>query len=232
MEQLKKYDDNLTGWKNTVSKHDLTVITDMQRSFRFWEYINKSITKGTISSFKCPFSMLEFVRKQDQSVFYTLRRIHGTITNVKLNTMLNEVVGIPARNLVQKLSRIRFYDSKPPVIYTMNIIWDHIFKEIPKQEEYREAFGKKTMSIDVVVREITDELKKNYCPQENTSVLLEVWVKEALDTLVRVGLAKRHKVDTNKYSIKYHRVKGGMTTEFLLAKLYGGKDMKMEEFFE
>lgn len=232
LQQLKKYDDDLTGWKGKIPNHDVAVITDYLRSYDLWDYITKMIEDGKIDKFDRNFSVLEFIRKQDHTVFFTIKRAYGEISNPELRAKLNPGVGIAMHNIIQKISRIRFYDSKPPIVYTMTIIWDHIFKSIPQEMEFRDAQGRKILSIDVDLKKVLDELRAHYCPQENPNVLEESWVKEALNTLSDIGLAKRNKTLKDRYSIKFHRLKDGKTTDFLLAKLYEGKNMKLDEYIE
>ncbi len=114
----------------------------------------------------------------------------------------------------------------------MTIIWDHIFKGIPEEKDFRDAHGRKTISFDVDINNIVGQLREQFCPTDNPNVLQESWVREALGTFVKVGLADKVKTNRNRYAIRFHRIKGGKTTDFLLAKLYGGTETKLDEYFE
>jgi len=92
------------------------------------------------------------------------------------------------------LSNVKFYDDKPELSYMMEILWNKIFSQHPKMEEFMESGGIKIMTIEVNVDKLTQKLRKQFSDYiEGDSRQPELpktkWVKEAMDMLVRLNYA-------------------------------------------
>jgi hypothetical protein len=118
---------------------------------------------------------------------------------------------------------VRFYDDRPPVTYTMEIIWNYISAKIPI-EKYREKKAFATIPVQINIDELLEEIRKRFVPRNNPSVLKRDWIKDALDEFVTLGLAK--KLDGDKIyeiDIRKRTRKGVASTDFLLNLRYEPK---------
>lgn len=65
-------------------------------------------------------------------------------------------------NVVNDLEKIKFYDSKPPDVYTMLIMWDHIFSKYINSRKKREDLNhSKIVDVELTVDQILDKLKNS-----------------------------------------------------------------------
>jgi hypothetical protein len=55
---------------------------------------------------------------------------------------------------------MKFYDAKPPIIYMMMIIWDHVLKTFLTLDKIRQLRVNKSISIVATALEIKDKLSK------------------------------------------------------------------------
>ena len=100
----------------------------------------------------------------------------------------------------------RLYDSEPPIIYTMMIIWDFILKNFIDVKQSRELSINKTVKLSLTVQQVHDKLSR-FCPETNSSCLEMSWVKKALMGFVEIGIASTQ-ADNKEFLINFKKHKG------------------------
>lgn len=207
MDQLKKYDDKLSGWinENDVIDHDIVLLTTQERSYRLLKYIDDEIKRDNFIINRS-ISVIEFSRIYGFQICYNIKKVYGTISDNSLDGKLDECIPVPLNFLTNDISRIKFYDSEPHVVYTMSIIWNEYISKKPTDEERREcAKNNKTISIDVNLDDVHNEIKAKTGPIQEECLQCEIpkkkWIKKALDKYVEIGYGE--KIDNNNYSIKF-----------------------------
>lgn len=214
--QLKKYDDNLSGWNITSSKqHDIMITTNELRTFAFKNYMEKLERENKITINR-DFSILHSTRTEQLGSFINIKKDYGQISNQKLDDLLSNGLGVAEYNIVNEMNQMKFYDAAPPIIYTMMIIWDHIIKTFLEPRQLRELKGNKIVSKIVTVEEVRNKLLK-FTPESNPNCIKSSWVKTALLGFVEIGLASSVNND-DKFEIRF-RKHSGKTLDWLFGKI-------------
>lgn len=216
-DQIKKYDENLIDfWTNDeLPFHDLVLLTHYTSgtraldSYKSWLKRNKYVRN---------FAIVVFNSTAMGNFYYTLELKEGVLSNSELMEALRKVLTIPNQVFEEIKSKYKFYDSDPPLIYTMQVIYDELLPTLFDDTKENSLSGDQ---IEVSVKYLRDRLQELFNSnesnhQENNIPKLK-WVSEAIDKFVEIGLAK--KIDNDKYLIKMARSKED-TKDFLAKKIY------------
>ena len=137
-----------------------------------------------------------------------LQKIKGKVTDYKkiTNDRLRTGITVSLEYLLMSgLSKIKFIDVKPNIVYLMSIMWDFVFSSIPTEEDWRtarESKGGKIVEISIDVDDVRTKLNQNFTINGDNGVVKNELVKEALENFVKIKLAKRN---VTGYSIKYRK---------------------------
>jgi len=209
--QIRRYDADLVGWKTPskrISLHDLSLLVeDFKRNAAKRYFVNKTFEKN--------FTLVACSRTYQDKHFFKIEKYHGSFSNKRIEDKLGrDPIGIPLDDIVEGMTRVKFYDAEPPVEYTMNVLWMNIFNELMEEK------GKKTgKEIFVNTREATEKLGKAYSfprpDDRQPKVPREVWIRRALDAFVEIGYASKDSKDRDIYNVKYsYQRKESMLTVF------------------
>ena len=141
----------------------------------------------------------------------TLEKFYGRLFDKELDERFRRIVRVPLDKVIP-LSDIKFYDDKPELSYMMEILWNKIFSQYPKVEEFMESGGIKIINIDVNVDKLTQELRLQFtdCIEGDTrqpELPKTKWVKDAMDMFVKLNYAKIENLAENRYTVKFKSIK-------------------------
>jgi len=166
------------------------------------------------------------------SSFIVLKKDDGTLSNAKLEDKLANGEAVNEYNIINHTNQMKFVDSNPPIIYTMMIIWDHIFKTFLTIDQHRQLRGNKTIEINVTPTVIHERLNR-FAPETNPTCIQRSWVENALIGFTEIGLAEPSKT-MGEFIIKF-RVNRGKTLDWLFQKIDEHKvkvqETKLDNFF-
>lgn len=206
-QQLKKYDDDLTGWTKTSSKqHDIMFTTNAARTFAFNNYMSKLESQNTLK-IERKLSILHSIPMEQSSSFIFIKKEYGEISHTVLDSKLSNGVPVARYNIQNEINQMKFFDSNPPIIYTMMIIWDHVLKNFLDLKQLRELRGNKIVPIEVTVKQVHEFLSK-FAPITNPTCIETSWVKDALTGFTEIGLAELKSESEGKFEIKFRTHKG------------------------
>lgn len=202
--QLKKYDDELGGWESDKPKtHDVMLTTNELRTYEFEKYLAQLAKEGQLS-FSRNVALLHSTPLEQTNSFILIKRDHGKISHSGLNERLSQGIAVKRLHIIKEISQMKFCDHDPPVIYTMMIIWDHVVKTYLTLEQLRTLRGNITLLLDVNVEDVRKKL--GHFAFENKMELIQAkWVKDALDGMVEIGIAKVLNASADLYQIKFRR---------------------------
>jgi len=232
--QLKKYDDVLKGWKTEdgfIDSSDIVLLTDYRLKTIISDYIREKIGKSEIS-FDKNFALISFLRNTQNDPFMVFEKGFGNLSDNTLDTRFHNIHSVPLKKIVA-FNTIKFYDDKPPLPYIMNILWTKIFNQYPKMEEFMESKGKKIISIEINIDDLTNKLKTQYSDYDkNDDRQPEVpktgWIRDALDKFVELKYAKRHLNNRDNYIIRYKTIKNPIKR--FTEDMYGKKEKVITDF--
>ncbi|MFA7694085.1 MAG: hypothetical protein WCX63_00990 [Methanoregula sp.] len=216
IKQLHKYDDNLIGWKTSdekINKCDLIFLTDYLLKSQVLEYLSEKKRIGEFSTTN-KFSLISFAKLSGSEEKFTFERVCGNFSDERLNNLLKK--GSPMPMPLEKVMQyntngaIKFYDSKPPLPYLMNILWQFVFPSIRPINQYVDEKGKKQFetNINFLTQELHDKFTHTDDHDSRQPKIPETaWVREAMEEFVRLGYAENKPNEKNSYIVKIRTIK-------------------------
>lgn len=198
IDQLRKYDDDLGGWSRAFpSPHDILFTTNELRVQAVNDYVRSNGVR-----FERNFAILHSTRMVQTDTFILVRKDFGEISDSILETKLSAGIAVNQIHLIREMSQMKFYDARPPVVYTMIIIWDHVLKDFTNFRSLRALRGRAAFPIEITIDQIRDKLGR-FAPETNPTCIRREWIKEALDGFFDIGVASVLNEDQGKYEIKF-----------------------------
>lgn len=211
LKKIMKYDDELFGWdddyQKSIKEQNFILITNQKHSRRIRNAINEN---GIVyTNFSKRFCLIEYGKAtgQKEAIFFRLESGNAPSFKEITNERLNEGISINLSYLIEsQLTNIKFLDEKPPFVYLMGILWDHIFPSLISDEKWQESKNytiQRHLIIDTSIEQIQELLIENYCHETCHNLVKKDWVREAIEKFVILDLAED--LGTEKYRIKYRK---------------------------
>ena len=217
VEQLEKYDDDLTGWwtdNEKISSSCVVLLLEISRVSDFCQYLDDLRAKNELAVEK-PISVVEFARTPEIKEFIWLRTHWGQIEDESVARSLKSGLKVPIENVISANGELKFYDSKPITEHTMYILWQDIFTEMKSETEYNE--DERAWLLEANINELTEELQRLYgsTGSEHRDVRFPKTkcVRDAMEALVRLDLAKRVE-NGQHYTVYFRRITGDLIERF------------------
>lgn len=210
LDQIKKYDQDLTGWKWTPQTHDIVLMTHMSKSSQWADFLDESLKEKKIS-FRRKMVVVEYVRDSERKTYFILKRVWGKTSNAVLNKHLHNSIVLSGEEIIKKISVVRFCDSKPDVAYTLSILWDQVFPALITRDEHLSTMGRKVLDLVVDRSTIMNKLRKPsgpfyYPPRQQ-------WISEALDALIKLKMAKQ--ISDGRFLVHYRSIRDDLVRFFV-----------------
>ncbi len=216
-EQIKRYDADLIGWKTAnkrIRLHDLSLLVeDFKRNTAKRYFVDKTFEKN--------FTLVACSRTYQDKHFFKIEKYHGSFLNKRIESKLGgDPIGIPLDDIVEGMTRVKFYDAEPPVEYTMTVLWMNIFNELMEERQVEKTGN----NILVNTGEATEKLERAYSfPRldgRQPKVPRKVWIGRALDAFSEIGYASRDSKNRDVYNVKYTYLRKGPMLEVFAKKRY------------
>jgi hypothetical protein len=230
LEQIRKYDDCLTGWPSKKErKHDIAFLIHILHSQNFIDFLKLKILSGELQLTR-KLSIIDYTRSSERQEFFIIKKAHGEISHVGLDEALTRGKGVSAEKIISEFATIKFYDSEPPVLLTMVILWEKIFNTLPDSAEFRTARGGR-ISIKANIEELFRLCKEFFAPKESdVEIPKKSWIRRAMEKFVKIGVAKQ--LDAGIYQIYYRRVLHGDPLKFFAERIAESERVSKLEDFE
>ncbi|HEX7153164.1 MAG TPA: hypothetical protein VF618_16885 [Thermoanaerobaculia bacterium] len=218
LKQLRKYDDELTGWwteNERIAEADATLLLHQTRSRAFIGVLEAERAKDA-EAVGAHTSVIEFSQSNERQQNYFFRLEWGGIRDNDLSARLKDGVSIPIMRVLSTFPNVIFYDADPPTAWFVAFLWIDYFTALAAGGEYDANL--KAVPVDVNAAVIADELQKAYGSQllerdmrsvEFPSVRV---VRRALDALVAIKLAMA--LPKGEYRILYRQIKDDVYQRF------------------
>lgn len=221
VEQLLKYDDELTGWwtqDGTIPQADTVMLVHQSRSRVFCRFLEQKQSEdphcvGEHSS------VVEFNSSDETASYYFFRLEHGTIRDEELAARLQDGIPIPLDKVLQSFPNLKYYDSKPPLAFILKELWMETFPAMLEGAEYDEKYA--ATKVAASVEEVTEELQKAHgsdtLSKDSRSVEFpsQSWVREAFEKLVQLKMALPPSEPGDPYQILFKSVRGDVLKRFI-----------------
>lgn len=212
--QIQKYDDDLIGWKTNneqIDNIDVVLLIEYHRKIDVIEYLEEQIRQEKFSANK-NFAVIVFSKTTQNHERITFEKAYGNISDSEMNNALHRVVSVRMEFLLMHYGGIKFVDVQPPLPLIMNILWHNVFSEKINIETLMEEKGKKQITLNVDLNELTSTLREQFTQYDNQDgrqpdIPKKSWVKEALDKFVELNYAEKVEGSPDEYIIKYKNIK-------------------------
>lgn len=213
--QLMAYDDDLTGWPSAtgkVSVHDVVLLVHWSRGRAVCKFFDKH--QGREIQFQRPFCIVEFNRSNERQAYFSFRTAKGNLTDVGVNTKLENGVQVPMLALTRAYSEIKIYDDEPPMAYMLHLIWEQVINTKASENTKYPALRKgQRIDVELSVEEVVNELHEKFSfhqlhkdkSERQPKIPKAEWVQRAFDRLVKAGEAEWLDRSKGKLKAKFSR---------------------------
>jgi len=218
--QIRKYDDDLTGWWTSdrrMAISDTTLLLHQTRSRAFVNVLDDE-RKQNAEVVGPHTSVVEFNRSDERQVNYFFRLEWGDVRDADLSGRLREGVAVPIDKVIRTFANVKFYDADPPLHSLLAFLWIDYFGPLVAAVAYDENL--KAFPIDVSSAAIADELQRAYGSQllEKDERSVEFpsakVIRRALDALVTMKLAMSLPAGTSEYRVLYRQFNDDVLLRF------------------
>lgn len=219
-DQIKKYDNDFFDfWTDEkIPRQDLVLLTHYLSKTNAIDTFQEWLKKN---NYERKFAIVEFNYTNQADVSFTLGLSYGELSDPEHNEALRTIKPIPNDIIVDLLSKYKFYDGTPPIIYMMQIIYDELLPTYIKLDEEDSGSG---YHIKINLQEARDKLQNLFVPpklnKSSNSIPKLEWVKNAFESFVQIGLAKKNHQSDNTYIIELKTKVKEDTKDFLAKKIY------------
>ena len=194
-EQLKQYDQQLSGWPTpteAVNSHELTLLVHQMTSAYANDYF--SIHKQAIN-FNRPFCIVSFNRVDQGDHYFFFQLVSGNPgCSMKINEpRLHYGIPIPMHALLIAYSKSKIYDAMPPLAYLLNLIWENVFTPIAAENpKFQQLKTNSKLDIQVKVDAIVKVLQDSFSfqcwhkgyPDRQPLIPKREWIEKACQFFV------------------------------------------------
>lgn len=224
--QIKKYDDDLKGWKTETEKikeHDLSLLVHLSNKAEARRYFAKE-------KFSRKFNMISCARLDQVSIKYNIEKFSGTFLEPEIDKKLSDGVTLPLERVLDKLGVVKFSDQEPEYVeYTMNVIWMNILGSVTEKVA-KSVGGKRREFVVVDCNKITKILREQYSlsilDDNQPTIPRKAWVKKSLDMFVEIHLAEQDSKNRDRYFIIHNTIRKDSMIEVFAKKCYKAKQKK------
>lgn len=225
--QLQQYDDIRPGWSLPDVRHRpgppaydliLTVPADQAADYanNLPGYLR---TCGVVITRE--FCIVGFgLDSSDGDERLHTKKVYGRLSIPDIDRVLAKGDALDMYGLLDELAPIKFYDSNPPIPYTMSILWSRVFLGMIHGKKRRDVRRGRTVKISVTIERL-HKLVSKFAPPSNPRCIKTSWVTAALDKFVAVKLARKAK--EGEYEIWYRQGES-LTLDWLVRLVNNVKD--------
>lgn len=245
VEQLERYDDDLSGWptdSGRVKSHDVALVVHQMR-LALVDLLRDALTDTTVQ-FERPLYAVSFLRSTQRDTFLLFRLELGVPTFEPVRRRLKEPVSVPLEAIAVHYGRFKLWDSRPPIPYLMDLIWREVVADRAASDDRFSTLRRNSrLPIPLAVAEVAEYLQDNFSfnqslgespsqtAKERQPLIPHVdWVRAALAAFVESGLGRwqdeqhdrceidyrKESLDVEELAIRYLATQGG-------SEEYGGQ---------
>jgi hypothetical protein len=209
--QLKSYDVDLLGWwtdSKRIQNHDLVLLTHLSHVTHAVDCLTKDLAGVEIGTFVRNLAIIGYYRSEQDQLYFTLKKEYGSLLDSELSEKLRLSVPIAVRHLIMT-RQVRFYDSPPPIPYTLRLLWEQVFPELAQGIARDKKKG--YTPIPVTIEALTQTLQKffGYEPDTtgNRGIPRSEWIVSSLKVLDSLRMAEPGGT-AGSYTIRYKTIHG------------------------
>ena len=204
LSQLEKYKLASKGWSGSNglnTPHDVILATGKLHAEKFADWLNKFDVKRDIKKWLVIVTVIN--PNDNDNGFIDITKVYGRIRHSKIDSKMSaQKCQIPMYKIIKKIDRMKFYDSDPPVEYTMAILWDHVFSKFIHGKKLQKMMDGEKVSISTNMDRIRKTIKA-FAPRSNPECVRQSWIRKAMLWFEEIKVVS---VETNgSFTITYKK---------------------------
>lgn len=230
LEQLRKYDDTLTGWwakHGRVAKANAILLLHQSRSRPFVKF-TESAVKDDAQVFGPSSSIVEFGESQEQKSFYHFRLEHGRIDDEEISGRLEVGVQVPIERVLKTFSHVQYYDDNPPLLLVLVNLWMDYFPSLMQKESFDAE--EKVWRIEVSLSNTVSEIQRAHgsgalaSDERSCRFPRKEVIRQAFTWLETHKMASRIANKKDSYVIFYRKLRRDVKEHFAKLDTSTGRD--------
>lgn len=201
---LKKYSSATQGWPTRIIRTgivqsvDVVLVCNAEDTSRVSSALSEVAKETGDSFFSSGLAVWQWIisSTKDRNEAMWLQHVTGATRNNAVEACIHSPGGIQVSEEVLDYLRWQhlFIRDKPPVQYTIMCLLHYVLPREPDKEKY-------AINLDIVYQRANSFFPGWWEETEKTTQLKRKWVKEALDTLVRMRLIEVDPANKESYII-------------------------------
>lgn len=216
IDQLEKYRLATEGWDGTapVAPHDVMLATGTPHAEKFAGEMAQSPAGSGMEKWLVVIRVAAAKHGGEECI--EIAKVYGQISHSKIDAKMSPEAHcrIPLYEIMEKIDQMKFYDSYPPVEYTMTILWDHVFSKFVRKKNLRPLRDGQDVAIYASMEQIRDGIR-SFSPQTNRDCVCESWISDAMLEFKKMNVVSDR--EDGSFTIIYKK-RGKHTTKWIMAK--------------
>lgn len=204
--QLEKYVRATDGWSGAATgvPHDVMLAAGKAHAERFAAQARGVRPGSCIEEWLVVIRIASITYGNEDWV--EIVKVCGKINHPRIDRETRQGKGyrIPMFEILKKMGRMKFYDSNPPVEYTMSILWDHVFSKFVHAKKLQKLKDGKKVALSVSMEQIREGVRA-FAPRTNPECVRQSWINDAMSMFERISVVSRG-ID-GSFIISYRRHK-------------------------
>lgn len=214
--QLEKYRLATDGWDGAApdEPHDVVLATGAPHAEKFAGEMGKAPAGSEMKKWLVVIRVAAARYGDDECMEIT--KIYGKIGHQGIDAKMptGKNCRIPLYEIMEEINQLKFYDSHPPVEYTMTILWDHVFSKFVPKKLLRELRDGQDVTIKVSMEQIRDAIR-SFSPRTNRDCVCESWISNAMSKFKNMNVASDEAGGLFAITYRKHNM---LTTEWIMGK--------------
>jgi hypothetical protein len=211
--EAQKYDDNLTGFDDSITKitdHDIVLLVDLSHAREIADHIVE-LQGANQLEFKKKFALIRFMQNMQYKTWLVLELVQGSLSDQLKTDKLRKTISIEWDHLVSNplFGHVLFYDADPPLPLLMQQIHELMFSNLTR-EQMLTLQEENQVEITVTMPKIREQLADSCGPgaasaERTPDIPKLTWVNRAFQAFVKIGWAKKMQGNAYIYYVRKRR---------------------------
>ena len=155
--QLEKYRLAAGGWEGTEpgAVHDVILAAGAPHAEKIAAWAKEDSDGSGTGEWLIVISIMPTTDDNGDD-YIDVAKVHGKLAHPKIDRLLSSdrSCKVSLQKILKEIDQLKFYDSHPPVEYTMTILWDHIFSKFVHAKKRKKISDNKKVLINITMRRV------------------------------------------------------------------------------
>ena len=224
-EQVHKYAMTMKGWwtdSSLIAAHDVVLLTHIASATDACDAYDSWLAQG--NQLGRPFAIVEFGYLEQGQLWFLLRRRTGQLSDAAHDADLRRGKQLGVEVLTDVFSQRKFMENEPPLVLMMVLVYTYALPLFIREEEFKSGAGTRHPIALASTSKVREALQQQFVPttgdEREFTLPRAGWVRQALDSLVRLGLGQRPDSVDGEYRIAIKKPRTKDLIEYFSDRLF------------